>query len=93
MAADDGGLSLRARYTAVGCVTLVAGVFSGGMIGVLVSKVVAAVTRAPSCPDLPSCDWYVFAGIGMLAGGLTLPLLAIWRLRQGATGDEPTDRG
>ena len=38
----------------VGCVTLLAGIFSGGMVGVAISMIVAKVTRAPACTGLPS---------------------------------------
>ena len=47
------------RYVGVGCVTAMAGLFSGGMVGVLVAKMV------------------------MLIGILTLPVLALARLRRG----------
>ena len=66
----------------VGCVTLVAGFFSGAMIGVGISKIVAGVTKAPSCEGLPTCDWYVYAFVGGLIGAVTLPALAFWRLRR-----------
>ena len=67
----------------VGCVTLLAGFFSGGMVGVLVSRIVAGVTRAPKCEGLPTCDWYVYAFVGGIIGAVTLPALAFWRLRRG----------
>ena len=67
----------------VGCVTLFAGAISGGMVGVLLSKIVAFFTRAPACPGVPSCDWHVYAGVGILVGSLSLFALAMWRTGRG----------
>jgi hypothetical protein len=66
----------------VGCVTFVAGFFSGGMIGVLVSKIVAGITKAPKCEGIPTCDWHVYMLTGAVLGAITLPALAFWRLRK-----------
>jgi MFS family permease len=70
-----------ARYLGVGCVTAVAGMFSGGMLGVFVAKVVGSFRGCKPDPDLPACDWHVYAGIGMLIGVITLPILALTRVR------------
>lgn len=56
------------------------GVVSGGMIAVLVSKFVAFVTRAPSCPGIPTCNWYVYWAVGAVVGGVSLSWLAVWTL-------------
>ena len=72
-----------ARYVGVGCVTAIAGLFSGGMLGVFVAKVVGSFRGCEPPPELPACDWHVYAGIGMLIGVLTLPVLALTRLRGG----------
>lgn len=71
------------RYVGVGCVTAVAGLFSGGMIGVFVAKMVGSFRGCKPDEGLPACDWHVYAGIGMLIGVLTLPVLALSRLRRG----------
>ncbi|HWZ59397.1 MAG TPA: hypothetical protein VNW46_10520 [Gemmatimonadaceae bacterium] len=73
-----------ARNIGVGCLTGVSGFFSGAMIGVLVGKVVTAVTRCPVVEDLPACNWQVFAGWGGVIGFVTLPALVFWRLHRGA---------
>ena len=75
-----------ARYVGVGCVTAVAGLFSGGMVGVLVAKMVGSFRGCKPAPELPACDWHVYAGIGMLIGLLTLPVLALSRLRRSERG-------
>ncbi len=65
---------------AIGCFMLPVGAVSGAMIAVLVSKIVAFFTKAPSCPDIPTCNWHVYAGVGALLGALSLPALVLRRL-------------
>jgi MFS family permease len=79
-----------AQFIGVGCVTAVAGFFSGGMIGVFVAKVVGSFRGCEPETGLPACDWHVYAGIGMLIGVLSLPALALNRLRRrdDAAGDK-----
>ena len=69
---------------AIGCFMVPLGAVSGAMVAVLVSKMVAFFTKAPSCPDIPTCNWHVYAGVGALLGGLSLPALVIRRLTQPA---------
>jgi hypothetical protein len=68
------------RNIGVGCVTTVAGFFSGGMIGVLVAKFVGSMQGCRPPEGLPACNWWVYAGIGAVVGALTLPVLALTRL-------------
>jgi len=63
------------------------------MTAVLVAKIVAYAMKAPSCPDIPTCDWYVYAGIGALLGALTLPLLVLRRLMQAPPSVDNSQRG
>jgi len=81
MADAPAGESNAVRYGCVGCLTTVAGLFSGGMIGVLIAKFVGSARNCAPPPDLPACDWHVYAGVGMLIGAVTLPVLALVRLR------------
>ncbi|MEO7522007.1 MAG: hypothetical protein ABIW79_09340 [Gemmatimonas sp.] len=76
------------RNIGVGCFTFAIGGVSGAMTAVLIGKMVSFLTRAPSCDGVPLCNWYVFAGYGAAIGALTLPVLAIWRLRR---ADERSD--
>jgi hypothetical protein len=69
-----------ARDLGVGCVTTVAGFFSGGMIAVLVGKFVGSMQGCKPPEGLPACNWWVYAGIGAVIGALTLPVLALRRL-------------
>jgi hypothetical protein len=72
--------SRAARNIGVGCITAVAGFFSGGMIGVFVAKVVGSIQRCEPAQGVPACNWPVYAVIGMGVGVLTLPSLVMWRL-------------
>jgi hypothetical protein len=69
-----------ARNVAVGCVTTVAGFFSGGMIAVMIGKFVGSMQGCKPPEGLPACNWWVYAGIGAVVGALTLPVLALRRL-------------
>ena len=80
--AEDANEHRAAQFFGVGCVTAVAGFFSGGMIGVFVAKLVGSFRGCEPETGLPACDWHVYAGIGMLIGVLTLPALALNRLRR-----------
>lgn len=73
------------RRAGVGCFALFVGVWSGAMVGVLVGKFIDGVRKAPACEGLPSCTWYVYAGVGAAIGAVTLPALVLWRLRRGRT--------
>jgi len=69
-----------ARNIGVGCVTTVAGFFSGGMIGVLVAKFVGSMQGCRPPEGLPACNWWVYAGIGAVLGAVMLPVGALSRL-------------
>ena len=68
------------RNIGVGCVTGIAGFFSGGMIAVLVAKFVGSMQGCRPPEGLPACNWWLYAGIGAVIGALTLPVLALRRL-------------
>lgn len=70
------------RWVGVGCITAIAGFFSGAMIGVFVAKAVGSFRGCKPPAGLPACDWHLYAGVGMLIGVLTLPVLALSRLRR-----------
>jgi hypothetical protein len=73
---------VAARNIGVGCVTTVAGFFSGAMVGVFVAKMAGSIAGCQPVEGLPACSWYVYAGIGALLGAVTLPILALRRLSQ-----------
>lgn len=74
----------RARAVGIGCFMTFIGFFSMAMVGVLLSVVVAWLTRAPRCADIPSCNWYIYAVLGGVFGMITLPVLVLRRLSQPA---------
>jgi hypothetical protein len=71
-----------ARNVGVGCVTTVAGFFSGGMIGVVIGKVAGSIQGCKPVEGLPACNWWVYGGIGAAVGALTLPVVALMRLNR-----------
>jgi hypothetical protein len=81
------------RYIGIGCFMMVAGFFSGGMIGVFLGKLVGMARRCVPDPGLPVCDWHVFFFAGGLFSAVALPAVVLWRLRQSAPAAEHSDRG
>jgi hypothetical protein len=65
------------RKVAIGCFSSWLGFVSGAMVAALLSKFATFVTRANSCDGIPSCNWYIWAGIGGLIGASTLPFLVL----------------
>lgn len=78
----EGPGDARARRIGVGCFTAFLGLWSGGMVGVLVAKIIGGIQRCTPPKGLPACDWYYYALGGMLVGAVTLPALVIRRMRQ-----------
>lgn len=78
----------------IGCLSLVAGAFSGGMVAVFVSVMVREVTRGPTCEGIPTCDWHIYMLTGAVIGALSLPALVFWRLRRtDAARNNNSDQG
>ena len=82
-----------ARNIGVGCFTFFIGLPSGGMVGVLVGKFVEGAKRCTPPEGLPICDWWVYAGWGAVIGAITLPMLALMRLRKSDARRRTLDRG
>lgn len=82
----------RARNVGIGCFTVFAGFVSMAMVGVLVSVIVAGVTKAPRCADIPSCNWYIYAVVGGVFGAVSLPVLVLRRLNSPPRGDGETPK-
>jgi hypothetical protein len=72
----------RARNVGVGCFTAFAGFWSGGMVAVLIGRIVEGMRGSPSCEGLPMCNWNVYAATGALIGAISLPVLVLRRLRR-----------
>ena len=70
------------RNIGVGCFTFFIGGVSCAMIGVGIGKMAGYFARCTPQPGLPACNWWVYAGWGAAIGAITLPVLALWRLRR-----------
>jgi hypothetical protein len=53
------------------------------MVAVLVAKIVGALKGCPPGEHGQPCDWYLYAAAGAVVGGVSLPVLALRRLRRG----------
>jgi hypothetical protein len=58
------------------------------MIAVLVAKIVGAVQGCAAGEHGQPCDWYVYAAVGAVIGAISLPILALRRLRRGDAASE-----
>ena len=70
-----------ARNIGVGCFTAFAGFWSGGMVAVLIGRIVEGIRGSPACEGLPICNWGTYAAVGALIGVISLPVLVLRRLR------------
>ena len=82
-----------ARNIGVGCFTTFIGLWSGAMVAVLIGKIVEGLRGAPSCEGLPLCNWNVYAGVGAVIGAVSLPVLALARLRRRDVRRDHNSRG
>ena len=85
--------SRTARNVGVGCLTAVAGFFGGGMIAVMVGKIVGSARGCRPPEGLPACDWWSYMAVGALIGVVLLPSVVVWRLRQGDAAASNSQRG
>ena len=66
----------------------VIGLAGGGMIAVLVAKIVGAIRGcSPDAETGAPCGWFVYAVFGALTGLVAAPSVAIWRMRHGARSE------
>ena len=74
----------RWEYLGVGCFSTFVGFAGGGMIAVLIAKIVGAVTRCPSEAETGApCNWFTWAVFGALVGMVVVPVVSIWFFRRG----------
>jgi hypothetical protein len=70
-------------YLGVGCLTAVVGLVAGGMIAVLVAKIVGATTRClPDAETGAPCDWSMYWTWGARIGVILVPVIVLWRMRK-----------
>ena len=70
-------------YLGVGCMTAIAGLVAGGMIAVLVAKVVGSLQGCkPDADTGAPCDWTTYWTWGARIGLVLLPTVVILRMRK-----------
>jgi hypothetical protein len=66
------------HYLGLGCITAIAGLAGGGMIAVLIAKIVGALTRCSSDAETGApCNWFTYAVFGAVAGFVLVPIISI----------------
>jgi hypothetical protein len=81
-------------YFGIGCVTAIAGFVGGGMVAVLVAKIVGALSRCAADAETGApCNWGTYWLRGALVGLVLLPSISIWLLRRGRRREQYTKRG
>jgi hypothetical protein len=69
------------RNTMVGCLTIVVGFFGGGMITLLLVRILDVLRRCSPAEGLPVCgNWAMYAGIGGAVGAVLLPTVVFIKL-------------
>jgi hypothetical protein len=85
---------LRAAYLGIGCLTTIAGFAGGGMIAVLIAKIVGALTRCAADTETGApCNWGTYWIRGAVIGMILLPAIALWRFRRGRMAGSNSERG
>lgn len=74
----------RAEYLGVGCFSAFAGFAGGGMIAVLLAKIVGSLSRCAADAETGApCNWLTYAFFGAIIGMVVVPLVSIWFFRRG----------
>jgi hypothetical protein len=74
-------LNPAVRNTLVGCLTIVVGFFGGGMITLLLVRILDVLRRCSPTEGLPVCgNWAIYAGIGGAVGAVLLPTVVFVKL-------------
>ena len=70
-------------YLGVGCLSAVVGLAGGGMIAVLIAKVVGGVTGCHAEVETGApCDWSIYWTWGARIGLILVPTVVLWRMRK-----------
>jgi hypothetical protein len=74
----------KAEYFGVGCFSAFAGFAGGGMIAVLIAKIVGALSRCQTDAETGApCNWFTYAVFGAIIGTFLVPTITIWFFRRG----------
>jgi hypothetical protein len=85
-ASRSGGQTDTAKweYLGVGCFSAFVGLAGGGMIAVLIAKIVGAVARCKTDAETGApCNWFSFAVFGAIVGAFVVPAASLWLFRRG----------
>ena len=74
-----------AEYVGLGCLTVPAGFFGGGMLGVAIGMIVGNIRDCVPPEGLPICDLERYLYPGALIGLVLLPSVSLWLLRRSRT--------
>jgi len=81
------------EYLGVGCFSAFVGFAGGGMIAVLIAKIVGAFSRCtPEAETGAPCLWFTYAVIGALSGLVIVPTISLLLFRRGRARAN-SDRG
>ena len=80
--AGEGGPRL-AQVVGIGCLTIPAGFFGGGMLGIFVGMLIGNARGCVPPEGMPICDTWTYGVPGMLAGVVLLPAASLWLLSRG----------
>ncbi len=72
------------EYVGLGCMTFVAGLFGGGMLGVLAAKIVGWAQHCSADPNTGApCAWGLYWLYGAVIGAVLFPTVVLVLKRRG----------
>src|SRR5262252_3182522 len=72
------------EYLGVGCFSAYIGFAGGGMIAVLIAKIVGALSRCETDKETGApCNWLTWASYGAIIGFLVVPTVSVLLFRRG----------
>jgi F0F1-type ATP synthase membrane subunit c/vacuolar-type H+-ATPase subunit K len=85
-------LESRLSYFGVGCVGAIVGLVGGGMIAVLIAKIVGGLMRCPAVSESGApCSWTDYWTWGARIGVILVPTVSILLLRRGRRRSQNSD--
>ena len=85
-------LESRLSYFGVGCVGAIVGLVGGGMLAVLIAKIVGGLTSCAAEPDSGApCAWTDYWTWGARIGVVVVPTVSILLLRRGRRRSQNSD--
>lgn len=82
------------QYLGIGCFTAVGGFAGGGMIAVLIAKIVGALTKCAVDTETGApCNWLTYWFFGAIIGMVLVPAVAIALFRRSRRRANNSERG